>query len=353
MVAGPDGNVLFWNPAAERLYGYTAAEMEGQSFDRIIPEHARADIHALAQAYAREALTDTPAASEPIEMPAVHKSGHEIFVEFSVSLFQIADVNYGFAIIRDCTQRKRLEAERDTLLADAQATVQQAKELAALKADFSAMIAHEVGSPIAAIAALVELLDRDVLPAEQRERIFSSLRSEIHLLQRLVEDVQGAASMDRGAFSVSPEPTPLEAILNDAVTSARAHFADHELRMEPVSDVQVLADRERINQVLRNLLGNAAKHTPPGTPVTLRARSENGCVHIDVIDEGQGIGPEDLRHIFDKFGRGRDAMGRRLPGMGLGLYLSRRIVQEHGGELVATSEPGKGTTFSFDLKEAS
>ncbi|MGI8485021.1 MAG: sensor histidine kinase [Thermomicrobiales bacterium] len=121
--------------------------------------------------------------------------------------------------------------------------------------------------------------------------------------------------------------------------------------MEPGPITRVLADPELIGQVLRNLLGNALKHTPPGTLVTLRASRANGRVRIEVADEGPGIHQDDLPRIFKKFGRGHDAQGHRRAGMGLGLYLSRRIIEVHGGGLIVETEIGRGTTFSFELEE--
>ena len=112
----------------------------------------------------------------------------------------------------------------------------------------------------------------------------------------------------------------------------------------------VLVDRERIAQVLHNLLSNAAKYSPPGTPISIRAIPEKSRVRIEIEDQGFGIDPEDLTRIFGKFGRGRDTSGRRIPGLGLGLYLSRRIVRLHGSELTVVSTQGAGTVFEFGLE---
>ncbi|HWV23807.1 MAG TPA: PAS domain-containing sensor histidine kinase [Thermomicrobiales bacterium] len=348
----PRIEMIFCNPAVETVYGYTPGELEGQQVSMLLPERLRE----MARGAVRSFMDDDRGRLEldtPMEIPSLHKSGEDIIVEFTVSQLDIPGEQLAFVIARDVTERKRLESERDALLADAQATLLKANELAALKSDFVAMIAHEAGNPIAAISGMMELWGRDDLQDDQRKRLSHAIRSEVRLLQRLVSDVQNATSMDRGEFSVSPEPVPLPHLIDDAILAMKDQLAMHAFTLEPVPDVTILADRERITQVLQNLLGNAVKYTPPGTPVTLRARSCDGHVHIDVIDEGSGISQEDLEHIFTKFGRGRNATGHRVPGMGLGLYLSRGIVHDHGSTLFATSAPGKGTTFSFDLAEAS
>jgi PAS domain S-box-containing protein len=351
LVGDAGGRILCWNPAAEELYGFTAEEVVGQSFEMLIPEDSREQIERLAQSIMGEPGSQ-PHLPAPVEMPALHRSGRKLFVEFSVSPMVVNGEFLGFATIRDCTERKRLETERDTLLENAQETVRRAEELARLKADLSSLIAHELGNPLGAMGAMIELLDRDDLTVDQRSQLLSSMRGETKLLQRLVEDIRAAASMERGEFSVGMEPVEVDELLQSVEISCHSLLADHEFQVEPAPHIRVLADQERISQVLRNLLANAAKYTPSGTCVRLRAVPLDGRVRIEVEDAGPGISPADLEHIFTKFGRGRDTSGRRIPGMGLGLFLSRQIVQRHGGDLVATSEPGIGTIFSFELQEA-
>ena len=142
----------------------------------------------------------------------------------------------------------------------------------------------------------------------------------------------------------------LRAILANAAAFARALPGNHPLTLPMATQGMVWADPERIGQVLRNLLGNAAKYSPDGTPIELRVTSEDGRVRLEVVDHGPGIHPDDMARIFEKFGRGRDQLGRRVPGVGLGLYLSRRIVQAHGSDLSVWSEPGAGAAFGFELE---
>jgi signal transduction histidine kinase len=113
---------------------------------------------------------------------------------------------------------------------------------------------------------------------------------------------------------------------------------------------QVLADPERIGQVLRNLLSNAAKYSPEGTPIELRVIGKEGRVRVEIADQGQGIHPDDVPRIFEKFGRGSDREKHRTPGVGLGLYLSQRIVRRHGSELTVQTRVGEGSVFGFELR---
>jgi len=147
-------------------------------------------------------------------------------------------------------------------------------------------------------------------------------------------------------------PVPLASLISEAVASARVLPGDHPLTWPEDVSGQVLADPERIGQVLRNVLSNAAKYSAPGTPIEIRVTRAGTTVRIEVIDQGFGIHPDDLVRVFEKFGRGRDTAGRRIPGVGLGLYLSRQIILAHGGTLTVTSTPGEGSVFGFTLEAA-
>ncbi len=147
----------------------------------------------------------------------------------------------------------------------------------------------------------------------------------------------------------------VDAMRRDAGRDAvQAGYADPFIFEGSADGQQVWADRYRIGQVLRNLLANAVKYSPEGAPIELRAvPSETpGRVRIEVIDRGPGIHPDDLKRIFEKFGLGRDPEGRKVAGLGLGLYLSRRILQAHGSDLVVNTGPDGGSVFGFELEVA-
>lgn len=241
---------------------------------------------------------------------------------------------------------RRAAAERAALLAAEQECSRRLRELAVLKADFTAMIVHELGSPLAAIRGLAAMLATGELGREEQARTIAAIQAEAGMLTTLVADAQAIATIEHDEFAVRPRPVPLEALLVDATAFAHALPGGHPLRLACSTGGRVLADPERISQVLRNLLSNGAKYSPEGAPIELRACPAGRRVRIEVTDHGWGIHPDDLPHIFEKFGRGRTA-----PGLGLGLYLSRRIVQAHGSELHVCSTPGQGSTFSFELEE--
>jgi signal transduction histidine kinase len=178
----------------------------------------------------------------------------------------------------------------------------------------------------------------------------ATIQAQTDVLTTLVNDVRTAATAERDDFAIRPRPIAIGIILADAAAFARTLPGEHPCTMTEGLSYLVRADPERIGQVLRNLLGNAAKYSAPGTPIELCAIMKDGRVRLQVADRGFGIHPHDLTRVFEKYGRGRDEHGRNVQGVGLGLYLSRRIAQAHGTDLSVESFPGIGSVFGFDLE---
>jgi len=269
---------------------------------------------------------------------------------------------------RDITERKRIEEE-------IRETNRRLGELATLRADFTAMVAHELDTPLAVIRGYADVLATGELEPAESERALSQIQAETEVLNALVEDVRVAASEERRDFVVNPRVVPVDELLDAAARFAVTLPGDHPLSLEypsgggqwdgvragyadpfifggTASGPEVWADPYKIGQVLRNLLANAVKYSPEGAPIELRAVPDEVVrrVRIEVVDHGPGIHPDDVERIFEKFGRGRDAEGRQVAGVGLGLYLSRRILQAHGSDMAVDNRTGGGSVFSFDLE---
>jgi signal transduction histidine kinase len=247
---------------------------------------------------------------------------------------------------------RRLADERASLLAAARKHAEGLAEVAALKKDFTAMVAHEIDQPIAAVRAWTDVLAEGDLRPELQTRAVSTIRAETHRLQSLAADVKAIATVDRDDFTVRLGPVPAA----ELVAASTAHNQNlpgcHPLLANTLAGADVLADPERIGQVLRNLLNNAGKFSPDGSPIEVRAVRCGAVVRIEVVDHGPGIAPGDEDRIFEKYVQGRYKGNGGTTGAGLGLYLSRRIVQAHGSELAVKSTPGGGATFWFDLQVA-
>jgi signal transduction histidine kinase len=226
-------------------------------------------------------------------------------------------------------------------------------ELNELRAGFSSMVAHELANPIAAVRFATEVLESAREARSEETEMLASIRAQVAALTALVADVQAAARMEQPDFIVHPQPVLLGGILTAAAAYAATLPGDHPVLISNEDDVMVMADERRVVQVLQNLLSNAAKYSPDGTLIAIHIHIAGSYVQIDVEDHGYGIAPEDMTRVFQKFGRGRTPAGRRQPGVGLGLYLSHRVVQAHGSELAVRSVPGQGSVFGFTLAVAS
>jgi two-component system phosphate regulon sensor histidine kinase PhoR len=250
---------------------------------------------------------------------------------------------------RNITERKQAEEQL-------QEAKRRLEDLALLKADFTAMVAHELDTPLAVISGYADMLSSGKLGSSEQSRshALAKIRAETEVLKALVADVRAAATVEREDFAIEPRCVSVDKLLQDAAGFAVTLPGDHPLTIEIGAEGRVWADPQRIGQVLRNLLSNAAKYSPDGAPLELRVKpgETDGHARVEVVDHGEGIHPDDVSRIYEKFGRGRDRSGRKMGGVGLGLYLSRRIVLVHGSDLTLEAVPGGGSVFGFELKSA-
>lgn len=249
---------------------------------------------------------------------------------------------------------RQVAHERSAVLAAERKAAVRAAELVAVKSDVTRLIAHEFASPLSAIRRLTELLELDA-PEPIRKQAVQGIQSQLKALESLVDDVRSVATIESEAFTVCPVPTPCRTILDRAVTFAQSLTDSHDIKVwsNVATTTLVRADPERIAQVLQNLLSNAAKYSPPGTPIELGVSPRDHCIRFAVVDCGIGIDQLDLSRIFEKFERGRRLSQNGSSGIGAGLYISRRILEAHGSRLDVETTPGHGSTFSFTLEVVS
>jgi signal transduction histidine kinase len=229
-------------------------------------------------------------------------------------------------------------------------TVEELRRLSELRADFVSLVSHELRSPMAAVIGAARTLQqrwRD-LDAAQRESFLALIGDETTRLAALVGDVLDTSRIDAGTFSYRFADVDLGALVHEAVTTAGVGQEE----VPVVADVRaatptIRADRERLRQVLANLIDNAVKYSPPGAPVEVRLAPVDGSVQISVSDRGPGIHRDDQGLVFEKFGRVSHGVSK--PGTGLGLFIARSIVEAHGGTLSVSSAPGRGSTFTLLL----
>lgn len=241
---------------------------------------------------------------------------------------------------------RRLSESFNRMTAELERSDQQRRNL-------TADVAHELRTPLHIIQGNLEgILDGVYEPTPEQ---IDALLDETHLLTRLVDDLQTLSLAEAGQLTLRLEPVDVAELLTDAGTSfsGQMEAAGIDLQIEiegNAESMSITADAERLDQIISNLLANALRHTPPGGRITLGAAPTLNGVRILIGDSGEGISPEDLPFIFDRFWRGDRSRARSEgAGSGLGLAITRHLVQSHGGRISVASEPGQGTKFTIDL----
>ncbi|HEU5279711.1 MAG TPA: ATP-binding protein [Gaiellaceae bacterium] len=230
-------------------------------------------------------------------------------------------------------------------------TADELRRLSALRADFVSLVSHELRSPMAAVIGAARTLQARwrELTADQRQAFLALIGDETARLAELIGDVLDTSRIEAGTFSFTFSDVDLAEVLRDVV--AAADLAQDEVRV--VAEVagtlpSVRGDRERLRQVVQNLVDNAVKYSPAGAEVRVRATTDDGHVLVAVQDDGPGIPFDQQQLIFDKFGRA-SVEGGTKPGTGLGLFIARSIAEAHGGSIDVDSEPARGSVFRLSL----
>jgi signal transduction histidine kinase len=259
-----------------------------------------------------------------------------------------------------------LSIENVQLREDLQET-QALEEANRLKAELISTLAHEMRTPLTSIKgyATAMLMEEATFSPEKGREFLHIIDQECETLQDLIHDLLESSVIDAGLMKLEPQPVMLDHLVRDVIDDiarrafgaysdqiskeigfpGRTRFAVHFPRPFPVVD----ADPHRIGQVLRNLLDNAIKYSPNGGLIVVRGEAHQDEVVVSVSDQGEGIAPEDLNRLFEKFFRARSGLSRHVVGSGLGLPIARTIIESHGGRIWAESQKGKGSTFYFTL----
>jgi PAS domain S-box-containing protein len=341
-----DGIFTSWNRGAEKLYGYTAQEAIGQSLDLISPPGQRATDHLNWE----RLLKDEPVRS--LETVRETKDGRTVIVSVTRSLI----VDAGGSVIgvasvgRDITETKRTQA----LLAAAHAEAVAASEM---KSRFLANMSHEIRTPMNGVLGMTELLLDTELSDDQRELATQVARSGEDMM-RIINDILDVSKIEAGRLELDAcdftIPDTIEQACSVGQLEASAKGVALELQIGDEVPLRAHGDDRRLRQVLRNLVTNAVKFTSEGV-VTVRVSGQRAPaggtrLRIEVSDTGIGIDPATVDHMFEPFTQADASTTRRYGGSGLGLAIARDLVALMGGTMGATSSPGEGSTFWFELE---
>jgi len=329
--------VLTWNRAAEIILGYSKEEMIGKKFSILLPKGSIQEFEGVR----RKVLNS--GTIRDIESPGKRKDGAKIYLSLSVS--PICDVEgkiIGFLrIAKDITEKKRYEG--------------RLKELDRMKSDFVSNVSHELRTPLTAIKGSVDNMLDGLTGSlnEKQVRYLGRVKSNTDRLARLINDLLDLSRIEAGRIEVRPTVVSLSSVIEEAIEQLKPLAAAKviQIAVTPTNlDELAWADRDKLTQVLLNLVGNAIKFTPEEGTVTVAVKKNcSQRVDISVADTGPGIAPEERDKIFAKFYQIANSDNQRPKGSGLGLAISKALVEMLGGEMWVESILGKGSTFSFTL----
>ena len=331
VVIDAEGNIIWWNTAMAEFSGTQAEAVLGKPFAEVLQSKV-AD------------LEDSGSVGRVLEAIAKSSGGTQTF-DLALALPQPRDLSgKAFRIssaqgeeltcllVRDITQERELEERRNT---------------------FVSIVSHELRTPMTTILGYSELMLQGDVPRATGQKWLGTINRDTMRLSALVDDLLNMSRIQSGKVKVTPALLTLPEIVAEAATVAMSPDGPHPLSIElPMSLPEVWADRDKVQQVLINLLTNAVKYSPRGGPIIVSAEEdmEGGCVNVTVTDRGMGISTEDIPKLFQGFERLARSETNGIRGTGIGLYIVKSFVELMGGRVWVKSEVGKGSTFGFSLK---
>ncbi len=346
VITDEDGRIMLVNGQTERMFGYSRDELLGRSVDVLLPERFQGTHSGHRQGYA--ANPHTRPMGIGLDLYARRRDGVEVPVEISLSPMREGDRLFVTSIIRDITLRRQTEGALKQARAEAEAANRA-------KSEFLSRMSHELRTPLNAILGFGQLLELDLTEPTQRKHVERILKGGRHLLD-LINEVLDIARIETGQLQLSREPVRMSDALREALDLVRPMAAERAIQLGTdaldICDQHVMADRQRLTQVLLNLVANAVKYNRPGGTVTVScAAAPGGRLRMEIRDTGPGIPAERQSRLFAPFDRlGAETSG--IEGTGLGLALSKGLTEAMGGAIGVESRAGEGSAFWVELDAA-
>ena len=335
-----DGRFTFVNSVAERMLGWTEADLIGRQLHEILPA---AD------------ASDRPSRLQDVVLSGGVGNVEDVFQRHDGTLLSVSvhsapivtssEERGTVVVFRDLTQQRETE-ER---LRSAREQAEQLALLERTKSEFLKVASHELRGPLAVLGGYLSMVE-DGSVADPNS-VMTILQTKVREMEQLVEKMLDTARLQEGNLELELEAVDLRDIVRHCVRTTRAVRGGRSaIQLHDInSDVPVLADRGRLQMVIDNLLENAIKFSPPDGFIDCTVRINRHWAFVDVRDRGHGIAPEDMAQLFTRFGRPVTKENSHVPGSGLGLYLARELSRLHGGDVRVESQPGKGSTFTLAL----
>ena len=333
VIADRKGTILTWNRGAESIFGYTAAEVVGQSVSILLPERYREPQKQGLEKYLKTG--ESRVVGRTVELEGLRKSGEEFSVALSLSSWKSGEEIFFGGIISDITERQQVDR---------------------IKSEFISTVSHELRTPLTSILGSLGLVTggaAGTLPPQAKGLVEIAHKNSERLV-RLINDILDVEKIESGKMDFQLKPVRLMPVVAAAIESNRAYAERFGVSLQLESglpEAVVEADADRLTQVLTNLLSNAAKFSPKGQAVSVSVVRKGLLVRVSVADRGPGIPEEFRRNIFNKFAQADASDSRQKGGTGLGLSISKAIIERMGGKLGFETALNAGSTFYFDLPE--
>jgi len=344
-----NGVVRSVNAAAERMFGYSAAELVGRPIRLIIPADRQAEEDGIIAKLRRGERVD--------HFQTIRRTKDGRLIDVSLTVSPVRDTSGRVVgaskIARDITEQKRAAAERERLLEAERVARGEAERANRVKDDFVAMVSHELRTPLNAILGWTQLMTRGRNDPALVQRGIDVVARNTRLQAQLISDLLDISRIGAGKLQLDPRSVDLRAIVGQSLETieeeARSKGVAIESTLEDAGSL-VSGDPARLQQICWNLLSNAVKFTPRGGRVRMRLTFDGPWALVEVADTGVGIRPEFLPHVFDRFQQADRSITRQFGGLGLGLSIVKHLVELHGGAVEAASDgEGKGATFRVTL----
>jgi len=384
------GHIVLANPAAERMFGYAANELEGLPVEALIPGNFRPGHKALREGFHRQPSNRSMGAGR--DLFALKKNGQEFPVEISLSHYKKDDELFVIAFIVDITFRKEIEQnlvkkqtelekvtfeirklntelekkvdERTHILQEALQKLEESqtelhealdkeKHLNEIKSRFVSMASHEFRTPLSAVLSSAALLSKYTKEADQekRNKHIDRIKDSVRHLNDILEDFLSLGKLDEGRISTDPGEFSLPEMITETLTEVKVVLKPgQKFNFKYEGEEKVYADKKLLRNILINLISNAAKFSAEDTPITISAKSDHEENTIMVTDKGIGISQKDQEHLFTMFYRASNVTN--IQGTGLGLHIIKRYLDLINGTVNLQSTLGKGTSITITFPNA-
>ncbi len=343
IVINQNQQILEWNPKATEIFGFDAFEVIGQPLSETIIPHQYREAHKKGMERFLKTGEGT-VLNKTIEITALHKNGREFFVELSISNVMIDGEWLFIAFLSDISERKATEEN----LIRKEAELLHSKMLDDKKDEFISIASHELKTPLTTIKAYTQLALSAANTSEKVQEFLSTIDQQINKLSFLLNELLDVSRIQAGKLKMTTEEIEFSSFLQSTLNSIQQITPHHKIILENNHSVKVMADPMRLEQVIANLISNAAKYSPGKDKIFVNSVTEDHRITISVSDSGIGISQQNLEKIFTRFYRIDESL-KNFSGLGIGLYISSEIIKQHSGKIWAESSPNVGSTFYFEL----